>query len=329
MNEEESSTDWDNLIQKHLDGLTSEAEATKLSELIVNDGEIRSLYIKAAQLHGALADEVLALDLETPLSIINEEPHKEPVIRRFLLPQPIAVALIAGALVGLIGVGIVRAFSAPILEAKMIPVFSGDFDDSATRISSGFPTTFNGWSGEPAEVIEGADGNRALRFLETANVKGDPNGLASSCNVFQLIDLTSLQQQWSTENSEARVTLEFSARFRRAAAETDAALKKPDPRASCTIHLYKGDPSSIGKRWPLVIRDALSTGTKQIKLEPGESETISASCILDPEADFALISVNVNTMRETQTPIKLGGFYVDDVQLIATRQPNLPVRYVK
>ncbi len=49
--------DWDTLIQKHLDGLTTEEEAKALSARIVEDAEVRSRYLKAAQVHGALADE--------------------------------------------------------------------------------------------------------------------------------------------------------------------------------------------------------------------------------------------------------------------------------
>jgi hypothetical protein len=52
-------------------------------------------------------------------------------------------------------------------------------------------------------------------------------------------------------------------------------------------------------------------------------------CILEPEATLALISVNVNAKKPSTTPIKLGGYFVDDVQLTMIRQPNLPVRVVK
>ena len=36
--------DWDTLIQKHLDGLTTEEEAKALSARIVEDAEVRSRY---------------------------------------------------------------------------------------------------------------------------------------------------------------------------------------------------------------------------------------------------------------------------------------------
>jgi hypothetical protein len=86
----------------------------------------------------------------------------------------------------------------------MVSVSNGNFEDSLGPVPLGFPSGFGNWSGDPAEVIE-EDGNRILRFLETANVTGKPNGGASACNVFQLIDLSSLQQDWDTENADKPV----------------------------------------------------------------------------------------------------------------------------
>ena len=129
-------------------------------------------------------------------------------------------------------------------------------------------------------------------------------------------------------NTNDQVTLELSTRFHREVAPNDAEL--PKIKGSCTIHLYQSEPGAIGKAWPLVISDALALGNKVIKLNPGdEARRISASCILDPEATIALISVNVNTMTGTKTPIKLGGYYADDVRLTLTKRPNLPIRIVE
>ena len=249
-------------------------------------------------------------------------------IRRWSWPQQIAAALVAGAFVGLVGFGVVGAVSSPKSEASYLSITNGSFEDSVGRVKIGFPATFGHWSGDPAEVIEEEDGNRKLRFLETANVTGKSGGGASACNVFQLIDLSSLREQWDLDNSDAQFTLELSARFQREAAPNDDEL--PRLAASCTIHLYRADPESIGERWPMVINEALATGNKVIRLQPGDAAAnISASCLLDPEATIALISVNANARTPTTTPIPLGGYFVDDVQLTLIKQPNLPVRFVK
>ena len=44
------SQDWNALIQKHLDGQTTEEEAQALSTGIEDDAEVRSQYLKASQL---------------------------------------------------------------------------------------------------------------------------------------------------------------------------------------------------------------------------------------------------------------------------------------
>ena len=311
------SPNWQTLIQKHLDGRSTDQEADALSKEIETNAKVRSDYLKATRIHGALGDEVISLDLEST-------PPRSSGTPSISWAKPLAAAVIAGAFVGLLGVGVVWAISSPKSEERMISVSNGDFEDSLGPVPLGFPSDFGSWSGDPAEVIE-EDGNRILRFLETANVTGKPNGGASASNVFQLIDLTSLQQEWNTDD---QVTLELSARFHRKSAPTDDEL--PHIKGTCTIHLYQGEPEEIGKDWPSVIRDAVAIGNKTIKLAPGDaSSSISASCILDPEATIALISVNVNTMTGTKTPIKLGGYYADDVRLTLTKRPKLPVKLVQ
>ena len=167
-----------------------------------------------------------------------------------------------------------------------------------------------------------------LRLLKTGNVNGDPDDFASNCSVFQLVELSSLRQQWETTDPETQVTLNLSARFRRKAAPTDAEL--PRLAGSCRIYLFKMNPAAIGEGWPRVIReDGVGYGRKVIKLAPGEeSATITASCLLESDATVALIVVAAST-KPRAAPIELGGYFVDDVQLTAIRQPTLPVHFVE
>lgn len=320
-----------NLLQKvREDG--DEAARTELNELLRKHPEARTIMSRALvdeqALIGHLRDESIVSILDPERDGASNPPPSRPAFRLFVWPQQIAAGLIAGVLIGLLGVGMVWAVGSPKSQARLIPVFNGDFEDSAGHVDTGFPTDFGGWSGDPAEVIVEPDGNRTLRFVETANVTGNPNGGAVACNVFQIIDLSSLQQQWDTENSEAQITLELSGRFRREAAPNDAEL--PRLRGGLAIHLYRAEPESIGKSWPLVIRDAIAVGKKVVKLEPDdEPAKLSVSCILAPEATIALISLSANTKTPTKTPIPLGGYFVDDVKLTVTRQPTLPVNFVQ
>ena len=321
------SQDWESLIQKHLDGQTTEGEAEALSKQIVENEEVRLQYLKAAQLHGALADETLALDLDTKSAQSKVIVTPSRTAWKFAWPRGIAAGLVAGLFVGLLSVGMVWAVSTPKSQVSVLPVVNGDFEDSFGLTPIGFPSTFGSWSGDPAEVIKEADGNRILRFLETANVKGIPGGGASACNVFQLIDISHLREQLDWKESDAQVTLELSARFRREAAPNDTDF--PKIKASCTLHLYDAEPETIGEGWPGVIQSAVALGNKVIRPQPGdESATVTASCLLEPEANIALISLNVHSMIGTKTPIPLGGYFVDDVQLTMIQQPKLPVKVV-
>lgn len=309
-----------------------ESARTELNELLRNDAEARAvmakLLVDEQALVSHLRDESIVSILDPEREGAGRTPSLRPALRLFAWPQQMAAGLIAGAVIGLLGVGMVWAIASPKSHARPIPVTNGDFEDSVGPVDIGFPTDFGGWSGDPAEVIVEPDGNRTLRFLETANVTGNPNGGAVACNVFQIIDLSSLQQQWDTENSEAQITLELSGKFRREAAPNDDEL--PRLRGGLAIHLYRAEPESIGKAWPLVIRDAIAVGKRIIKLEPNdEPAKISASCILVPEATIALISLSANTKIRTKTPIPLGGYFVDDVKLTVTRQPTLPVNFVQ
>lgn len=321
------STDWQDLIQKHLDGLTSEEEAAALSDQIVSNETVRTDYLMAARLHGALGDETLELDQE-PIAFTQVDAKKTARIHTLAWPRQLAAAITAGAFVGLAGLGVVWSMNAPKSEASFVPIANGDFQALSGPIESGFPTHFDQWGGNPAEVIEDANGNHMLRFLETGNVMNEPGGGASNCSVFQLVDLTSLRHHWKVDPSESHLTLELSAEFRREAAPNDADLPKLD--ASVRIYLFQGEPESIGENWPNVVREADALGKKAIRLNPGDgAATVSTSCLLNSDANLALIAVAANTRTGTSTPIPLGGYYVDNVQLTAIKQPVLPVRFVK
>ena len=169
--------DWDMLIQKHLDGLTTEEEAKALSARIVEDAEVRLRYLKAAQIHGALADETLVLDVESEPEMKAAAPELQKVIGRFDWPRQVAAGLVAGMFVGLLGVGMIWAIGSPKVEARVFDIAHGDFETMGEGLTpTQFPVRFGEWAGNPAEVVKEASGNKILRFVRTANVKSDPDG---------------------------------------------------------------------------------------------------------------------------------------------------------
>ena len=309
-----------------------EAARTELNELLRGSPEARTIMARALvdeqALVSHLRDESIVSILDAEGAVATGHPPNRLATRLLVWPQQLAVAVVAGAIVGLLGVGVVWAVNSPASQARTLHVANGDFEAFSGPVEIGFPSHFGRWGGNPSEVIGDADGNRVLRFLKTGNVSGGPDDLASNCSVFQLVDLSSLRQQLGITGPETRVTLNLSARFRRQPAPTDAEL--PKLVGSCRIYLFNAEPEAIGKGWPRVINeDGVGYSKKAIKLAPGdEPATITASCLWESEATVALIVVAAST-KPRAAPIELGGYFVDDVQLTAIRQPTLPVHFLE
>jgi len=320
-----------NLLQRVRDD-GDEAARTEVNELLRKHPEARRIMsrtlVDEQALVSCLRDESIVSILDAEGEVAASQPPTRPAMRLLAWPRQIAVALVAGAIVGLLGVGMVWAVNSPQSQARALHVVNGDFETFSGPVEIGFPPHFGQWGGNPAEVIEEADGNRMLCLLKTGNVNGDPDDFASNCSVFQLVELSSLRQQWETTYPETQITLNLSARFRRNAAPTDAEL--PKLAGSCRIYLFNAEPEAICEGWPGVVNeDGVGYGKKVIKLMPGEEPaTITASCLLESEATVALIVVSASTGSRA-APIELGGYFVDDVQLTAIRQPTLPVHFVK
>ena len=324
-----TSPDWDSLIQKHLDGLTNEEDSAALSAMIVADADVRSRYLRAAQLHGALTNELLDFDLEGASMEPSTPAYRERTVPSGSGRKQVAASLVTGLLVGVLGAGMVWALGSPKAETRVLNVAHGSFDSLPTGpIKRGFSAQFGEWSGDPLEVVEEADGNRRLRFLETGNVKGNPQGGAAACNAFQFIDLTSLRHQFQADDPDAQYTLELSVHFERKPSAVDEAY--PKLRADCRIYLFDVDPEDIVDGWPNVLSDVMAVGKKWVRLKPGEnSKRVLASCLMEPDATVALITLDVGLGKRTTTPVKLGNFFADDVELTLTSRPKLPVRVVR
>ncbi len=305
---------------------------TELNELLRKHPEARTtmskMLVDEQALVSYLRDESIVSILDAERLVATSGSTTRPAMRLAAWPQQIAAALVVGTIVGLLGAGAVWAMSLPQSQARMLDIVNGDFETLSGPVEVGFPSHFGSWGGNPAEVIQEADGNRMLRFLKTGNVNGDHDDLASNCSVFQLVDLSSLRQQWGATDSGSQVTLNLTARFHREAAPTDDGL--PKLAGSCRIYLFNTKPEAIGEGWSQVIREeGVGFSKKEIKIMPGDEPTmITASCLLESEATVAVVVVAASA-KYRAVPIELGGYFVDDVQFTAIRQPTLPVHYVK
>lgn len=303
-----------------------EVSRTELNQLLREHPEARTIMSEMLVNEHALISH---LRHESIVSILDRQPQvplkrlSDRLLRRSPAWQPISAGLLLGALLGVLGVRMVMGM--PVAEAVARQITLADHKFSSLDlglIPNRFPVLFGEWSGDPAEVIERADGNRELRFLRTANIAGAPSGLARSCDVFQLIDLQPLREQCGDTASEQTTVLKLSASFRQENPPADL----PDLRGVCRISLFQAKPESIAKHWPGILRDAVAVGGKAVRLGVGGESRLSASCILPPEATVAVISVSMHAGTNTGHAVGLGDSFVSDVALTAIIQPAFPLQ---
>lgn len=307
-----------------------ESARSELNDLLRNDPEARKtmarLLVDEQALIGHLRDESI-VSLLSPFEPQNPTTSAS-INRRPLLP--IGAGLAAGLVLGLLCMSVAFGFSRPRTLISSLHVADANFDTlSAGPIERGFSTQFGKWSGDPLEVITESDGNQRLRFMATGNVKGNPSGGASACNAFQFIDLTALQRQSQNSDAAGQNTLELSVYFER---DPTSAIDEEFPaiKSGCAIYLFETDPQSVIQGWPNVLNDAVAIGRKKVRIKPGKhSEKITTTCVLEPEATIALITLDVGIGRGSQTPVKLGNYYADDVQLSLVTHPKLPIQIEK
>ena len=154
-----------NLLQRVRDD-SDESARTELNELLRKHPEARTIMSKSLvdeqALVSHLRDESIVSILDAEGQVVKSHPLARPTWRLLVWPQQIAAALVAGAMVGLLGVGVVWAVKSPQSQARAIRVANGDFETLSGPIELGFPSHFHTWGGNPAEVIEEVDGKEVV-----------------------------------------------------------------------------------------------------------------------------------------------------------------------
>ena len=105
-----------NLLQKIRDD-DDEAARTELNELLRKHPEARRIMARTLvdeqALLSHLRDESIVSILDAEGEVATSQPPMMPAVRLLNWPQQIVVALVAGAIVGLLGVGVVWASKSP------------------------------------------------------------------------------------------------------------------------------------------------------------------------------------------------------------------------
>ena len=192
------NTDWNDLIQRHMAGLTTEDETRRLEAAMKADDTLADLYLRHAELDVALEVQASTAEVTRGLLITSHEEDKRS--SRWLSWRPLTAAA-AGIAIGLCSASLVfgfaGGFSGERLTRTDITLADADFEREEMKLEQGFPSGPQSWAVDEAEVSVVKGEGKALSLLRSQH----PYSRA-----VQIVDV-------SHAGSGKGCSLELSARF--------------------------------------------------------------------------------------------------------------------
>ncbi len=318
------NTDWHDLIQRHIAGLTTEEEAALLQNALKRDDAVARLYLRYMNLDVALEAHAASSEAVTEM-LIAPDAATPGRSTRWLSWRPLAAAA-AGLVFGMFCTSVVFGYVVPRAVAKekrLFPLRNGDFEQSGGALPANPPASFNIWSGDGAELVAGSgeaspkSGRRMLRFTRAETDPHTAQGFPARCDVYQLIDL---RQVWDQVGADDEVTLEVRASF------FDA---DPGPEGSgqfrCRLLVNPQSPQTVRAGWPESRFDGCAYVRTYLDNSPatcGQWRTAKAKVILPRNARTAAVHVSVIRFTDAPQPdAEFGHCYADDVNLTVIARP--------
>jgi hypothetical protein len=314
------NTDWHDLIQRHIAGLTTDEEAAHLQDSLQRDDAVAQLYLRYMNLDVAL--EGHASSSASMSEMLVSPTHGET--RRWtswLSWRPVTAAA-AGLVIGLFCASVVFAYVAPPL-GKVVALLDDSFESGPAPLVTGIPVEPGRWSGDFTEVVgeqQGVSpesGKKMLRFLR-ADYEGKPNAEASRvADIYRLIDVRSYRQELADGSAVVQLSAAFNA-FEYPLGETYI--------GTITIHALDAGSVTNGSLRALSARDdtslaVASTGLKRLDRNPESWQRLTGDLRVPANTDFLLIHILIPAGRGTLEKAGFGGHYIDDVRLTLRRSP--------
>lgn len=293
------------LIDRHLDGLTTPAEAESLSRRLEDDPAARADYLRLAGVHAMLAAGDLSAAPATPAAA------GAAVTTRGRWKFGLS-GLAAGVLVGAVSTSLVWAHARPAAPppeaAESLPLVDGGFEEGPAPETDGVPIRPGAWGGDFTRVVTAEqgvtpfEGVRMLRFLRADNALSPPGGGQRTAEMWQTIDLRPLRGRLGPDS-----VVEASGRFAAAPAARPGGAK-----VGILLAAFSGDPATARAAWPARRSVALAEASKdEAVVRPGQWQRVAVQIALPPDADFLLLQARVTA--PPPAPVEFPGHYLDDV----------------
>ncbi len=301
--------DWHDLIQRHMAGLTTDAEAAQMQDALMHDEEVARLYLRYMNLDVALEAQASTAEVTRSLLLAPDAASK-PHASHWTRWRSLAVA--AGLAIGLFSASLVYGFVAS-RHFSVQTLLTERFEDAEMVHDRGVPSRMDVWSGDLL-APQGAEG--AVKPEEGQRmVTLPPVEKRKFSYAFRFVDLTTLPPLSDGQTRQ----LEVTARFHGAA---------PGIRDRFQIRLAAFAEDITGAR-EIWLRDhvneqALLHVVKTVKPDLADRGWTTVRSMIDVSAgvNVALISLAAG-VADSEAPNT--AHYLDNVQVrLITQETPLP-----
>jgi hypothetical protein len=304
------NTDWHELIQRHIAGLTTEEEATLLQNSLKRDDAVAQLYLRYMNLDVALEAHAGSKAAVTEMLV---SPSQIESKRRsvWLSWRPLTAAA-AGIVFGMLCTSVVFGYVVQRgLERKTpLAVVQPSFEDARMPLAKGFPDASAHWGGDEAKVVMAEHGVSAKEGKFMLRLEASPRGAPRL--VYQVIDLTLLPSSGGGEMRE----IEISASF--AAADAESAM-----RYMIRVFAVSEAREALDSAWVDRRDEAIASATRGLDVMPGSKgwQTMSLKIQVPRAARSLVLFFGVRTPDKT---LPKAAHYLDDVQVSLIEPLPLP-----
>ena len=312
MKDKISDTELDTLVETYIEGRLSEAEASRLSELIERSQEARDRYWDLALVHGMLEQ---GLQTASVKAATGEEPVASRVKQRHLFQWPRLVAAAAGILIGVFGASMVWAYKVPLAKQPVretTELLFESFEDPTASYSKGFPRSAGVWHGE-LSVMKAEAELGAKRGSYVAKVSPVPDRKFAYAR--RILDLSELPAAKEGKQREIEVQASFL-----------GSNNDQPSRFQIRLGVFSEEPEAVRPIWNnedvLFDRVLLHVGKNHTTAAEDEGwHRMRASVVIPAHARSLVVSLAAADVG--QTPTKTD-HYLDAIRFRLIETPTIP-----
>jgi hypothetical protein len=308
------NTDWHELIQRHIAGLTTEEEAALLHSSLKQDDAVARLYLRYMNLDVALEAHAGSQAAVTEMRM--SPPQSESKRGTGWLTWRPLTAAAAGIVFGMLCTSVVFGFVGQHYGNKKMPlaVAQPSFEDAQMPLGKGFPPGPSLWTGDVSKVVPAEngvtpkEGQHMLRLETTAY--GKP---VLFPRLYQIIALPPS----SSERSEIEVSASFA-----------SADPGSSPHYTVRAYAVNEAPERLGpdwfaRHWFVQQDEAIASAETGFENPPGSTDWQSIGLRMQVPGKARCLVVFFGVKNQAKSQAKQP-HYLDAVQVSFVESPSIP-----